>query len=607
MRLALCLFFAATSAVAQVWETRWLAGPRTGGGYADGTGAAAKFSGPWNAAACADAIYVADRGNHAIRRVTREGVVTTYAGALTARGYENGDRTSARFNLPSGIVADAQCNLFITDSGNNAIRKISPDGDVTTIATGLSNPIDLVLAGNGTIYFTNAGNHTIGGVTPDGNVFVHAGTAGQFGRTDGNGAAARFNTPQGITIDASGNLYVAEQINQTIRKISPSRDVTTLLRSGYPVDVVAAPDGTLFVSNRSELLVQRVTSNNTLALVAGGSSKFGFVDATGADARFDGLRGIALDGENLVLVEDGNNAIRIVSQAGEVHTLAGTAPPTGKVDGIGADVRFTVTSDIAVDADGFVYVGDTTAIRRIARDGTTTTLAPTFSGVGSLTFAPSGDLIIADGTTIRRMTRDGVVTTIAGAPNSPGSADGIGSAARFQSVLNLAVGHDGTIYVADAINGAVRKIVGDVVTTVNKTPSALPMGIDVDDEGNAYYWDENNPAIFRVAPDGTRTEIVRDDRLYTLISAMTRAADGTIYLGGGRIHSIYVIQPGSNKIELFAGGDESPGNQNGNALAARFRSPSTLEIAADGRLYVGDGNRGVRVLVRLRTRAARHP
>src|SRR5688572_21465246 len=100
---------------------RTIAGSTTGGGYADGIGTEAKFSTPNNAVACGGAVFVADSGNHAIRRITSDGTVTTWAGALAQKGNADGERTAARFNFPMGISADAQCNLYVADTDNHSI------------------------------------------------------------------------------------------------------------------------------------------------------------------------------------------------------------------------------------------------------------------------------------------------------------------------------------------------------------------------------------------------------------------------------------------------------------------------------------------------------
>lgn len=376
---ALFLLLIATSAFAQTWEVRTLAGSRTGGGYADGIGADARFSAPSSAVACADAIYIADAGNHAIRRVTREGVVTTYAGSLAKAGNANGDRTAARFNLPSGIAADAQCNLFVADRGNNAIRRIDASGQVTTIATGLRAPMDVALDSDGSLYVADSGSHTIRRVAPNGTVSIHAGTLDTAGFIDGNGEGARFRAPDGITIDSAGNLYVAERLNQTIRRVTRSRVVSTILRKGFSSDVVAAPDGKLYVANYSEQLIQRI-EGSTLVDIAGASSQSGLADGNGNSARFSQPRGIAIDTDGtLIVVETTNNTVRFVTTDGNVRTIAGSVAESGAINGPGDVARFNVAGDLAIDANGIVFVASGSAIRRIEPDGTTSTFA------GSLT------------------------------------------------------------------------------------------------------------------------------------------------------------------------------------------------------------------------------
>src|SRR5215212_320271 len=164
-----------TLAALVVFQT--LAGPTTGGGYADGAGVDARFSAPARVAFCGSAFYVADAGNHAIRRVTRDGVVTTFAGALGREGFADGDATTARFNLPAGIAAAADCTLFIADTGNNAVRRISPDGVVSTIATSLNAPADVAVDANGTVYVSEPAAHTIRRIAPGGEPAIFAAAA----------------------------------------------------------------------------------------------------------------------------------------------------------------------------------------------------------------------------------------------------------------------------------------------------------------------------------------------------------------------------------------------------------------------------------------------
>ena len=242
-------------------------------GYADDTGAAAQFSGSTGVAVdAAGNVYVADNYNHRIRKVSPTGVVTTLAGST--QGYADGTGAAAQCNNPSGVAVDVAGNVYVADWGNNRIRKVSPAGVVTTLA----------------------------GSTQ--------------GYADGTGAAAKFDGPVGVAVDAAGNVYAADSSNRRICKVSPAGVVTTLA----------------------------------------GSTK-GYADGTGAAAKFDDPAGVAVDASGNVYVADwGNNRIRKVSPAGVVTTLAGSTK--GYADGTGAAAQFSLPSCVAIDGAGTIYVGD---------------------------------------------------------------------------------------------------------------------------------------------------------------------------------------------------------------------------------------------------------
>jgi len=185
--------------------------------------------------------YVADSGNFLIRKITPGGVVSTFAGGGMGAGYVDGPAASARFYFPTAIAIDAQDNLFVTDLGNNRIRKITPDGTVSTFAgSGTSANVDgtgtaasfmnldgIAIDSTGNLYVTQyVGN--IRKITPAGVVTTLAGTAGVTGGADGTGPAAQFNAPQGIAVDPAGNVFVADTGDCTIRKITQAGVVTTI-------------------------------------------------------------------------------------------------------------------------------------------------------------------------------------------------------------------------------------------------------------------------------------------------------------------------------------------------------------------------------------------
>ncbi len=234
-------------------------------GFTNGTGAAAQFNQPYSITMDgAGNFYVGDRINHAIRKITAAGVVTTVAGNGGA-GFTNGTGSAASFAEPLGVAADAAGNIFVADYLNNAIRKITPAGVVTTVTT-VSQVFGITIDATGNLYFTEYGFHKVSKYSSTGVYSVLAGD-GTGGNTDGTGSAARFNFPAGITMDAAGNLYVTETINHRIRKITPAGVTTTLA-----------------------------------------GSTAGYADGTGTTARFDAP--IAITGDftnNLLFIADFNN------------------------------------------------------------------------------------------------------------------------------------------------------------------------------------------------------------------------------------------------------------------------------------------------------------
>jgi len=257
-------------------------------GSADGTGTAARFYDPKGIAVdAASNLYVADGTNSTIRKITPASVVTTLAGLAGNLGSTDGIGSVARFCNPEGVAIDAAGNLYVTDNGNCTIRKITPDGVVTTLAglaqvkgsadgigsaARFSGPVGISIDAAGDLYVTDVGNYTVRMITPVGLVTTLAGLAGTLGNADGTSSTARFNIPVGITVDAAGNLYVADEGNHTIRKITPTSMVTT---------------------------------------IAGLAGSTGSTDGTGSMAQFNDPFGIAVDATGTVFVADtDNNVIR---------------------------------------------------------------------------------------------------------------------------------------------------------------------------------------------------------------------------------------------------------------------------------------------------------
>ena len=313
-------------------------------GSADGTAAAARFNFPFGITTDGTNLYVADTYNSTIRKIViSTGTVTTMAGTAGATGYTDGTGTAATFLYPTGITTDGT-NLYLTDYGNNTVRKIViSTGAVTTIA----------------------------------------GTAGTTGSADGTGAAATFNAPAGITMDGT-NLYVADYGNSTIRKIVISTGAVTTMagtataigsadgtaaaaRFDFPFGITT--DGTnLYVADTYNSTIRMIViSTGAVTTMAGTAGATGYTDGTGAGSTFYFPFGITTDGTNLYVADTSNKTIRkIVLSTGAVTTIAGTANAIGSADGTGAGATFNSPAGITTVGTN-LYVADTynNTIRKI--------------------------------------------------------------------------------------------------------------------------------------------------------------------------------------------------------------------------------------------------
>lgn len=324
-------------------------------GYVDGIGTNAKFLGPSGVDVDPDGnIIVADRVNHRIRKVTPSGVVTTIAGSV--EGFADGPGASALFSYPMNLTVDNSGVIYVTDSFNHRIRKIMPDGTVSTLAGSAPGYVDgtvsnalfdypegIFAAPNGIIYVTDSSNHCIRKIMPDGTVTTLAG--GTIGNADGIGTAAQFWNPCGIVVDSNGTAYVTEK-HHRIRKITDTGVVTT------------------FVGN--------------------GTS--GYLDGVGTAARVNAPFDITMDSSGILYIADSsNNRIRKIMPDGTISTFAGSTQ--GSIDGVGTAAKFYYPIGICLSNSGELFIGESGGgkIRKI----TTTLGASNFTLDDKITIYPN--------------------------------------------------------------------------------------------------------------------------------------------------------------------------------------------------------------------------
>jgi sugar lactone lactonase YvrE len=595
-----------------------VAGALGGKGNVDGTGAAARFDYPNGVVADgAGNLYVSDTNNCTIRKVVlATGAVTTLVGSAGLYGNSDGIGAAARFGFPRGLALDGAGSLYVAD--NYTIRKVElANGLVTTLAgtAGVSGSIDgvgatarfgfpegLAADGAGNLYVADANSSTIRKVVvSSGLVTTLVGSAGSSGSTDGTGAAARFALPRGLALDSMGNLYVADG-NHTIRKVVvSSRVVTTVAglagtsgstdgtgsnaRFYSPQKISLDAAGNLYVSDSNNHTIRKVVvSSGVVTTLIGQAGMNGSTDGTFANARLNSPEATALDGAGNLYVTDSSNFTirRAVLAAGVVTTLAGTAIMSGSSDGTRSVARFNEPQGVAADAAGNLYITDAlnhTIRKVVASTGVVTTLAGTAgmsggsdgSGASARFYVPYGvavdggsNLYIADtgNHTIRKLVlATGAVTTIAGTAGMIGNSDGVGAAARFFFPFGIAADSTGTLYIADRTNHAIRKLVlaSGQVTTLAGSP-----GISGISNGNGSMARFNGP------------------------QGVTLDAAGNLYVADTANHMIRKVVVATSAVTTVAGAAGISGSTDGIGSVARFFSPYGVAVSAADTLYVAD-------------------
>ncbi len=580
-----------------------LAGGLGGPGSADGTAPAARFDGPAGVASDgAGTLYVADTQGHTIRKVViATGAVTTLAGAAGQPGSGDGIAAAARFNTPHGVAADGAGNLYVADTANHTVRKIA-------IATATVSTL--------------------------------AGAPGQGpGGSDGVGAAARFNAPQGVVSDGAGNLFVADSGNHTIRKVvvataavgtlacaagqaDTTDGVGAAARFFYPTAVAVDGAGDLFVADTENgTLREVVIATGLVTTLAGTAGRQGSVDAVGAAARFSTMYGVAVDGAGDLFVADTYNheIRRVVVANGAVTTVAGAAAQAGSVDAVGAAARFDAPNAMVDDGAGNLYVADNRGtIRKVViATGDVSTLAGTagqydgaaahFSRPNGLAVDGAGNLYVTEfeGCVVRKVVlATAAVTTLAGAAQQVGDVDATGSAARFGPLSGVTGDGAGNLYVVDPINFAIRRveIATAQVTTLARIDTGSPWGIAGDGAGNLYVTDDINSTILKVAiATGAVTRLAGapgqtggDDGVgaaarFDHPKGIASDGAGSLYVADTRNHAIRKVAIAGGAVSTFAGvagvARVHPG-----PLPAELAFPVAAAVTAASDVVVSDEN-----------------
>ena len=529
-------------------------------------------------------VYIADPWNHRVRRVDAGGVISTFAGSgepgFSAGGFggDGGPADKAHLKLPSSVAVDAIGNVYIADEGNHRVRRVDAAGTISTFAgTGergfggdggtanealLSHPSGLAVDATGNVYVSDPGNDRVRRVNAAGTISTFAGTGERgFGGDGGRATEALLNQPRGVAVDATGNVYVADTGNDRVRRVNSASGVIATfsgrggLGDGGPADkarldlpgsiAIDHASGDVYIADDGNHRIRRIDAGTgNISTFAGAGFGFGGDGGPADKALFRYPAGVAVDAAGNVYVADRRNlrVRRVDGATSAISTFAGTGEEGfGGDGGPASKARFRNPTDVAVDAPGNVYVADR-GNHRVRRVDGTTGVITTYAGVGERGFGgdggpateallghPSGvavdafgNLYIVDYWTARIRRVDaatGLISTIAGTGQRGFGGDGGPANETRLSPWDVEVDAAGNVYIVESGSHRVRRIDGatGVISTfagtgqrgfggdggpADKALLNSPARVAVDATGNVFMADTLNRLVRRVSTAG---------------------------------------------------------------------------------------------------------
>jgi sugar lactone lactonase YvrE len=573
-------------------------------GYSGDGGPAlsAQLNGPQGVAVDSSGnVYISDTGNRRVRVISSStGTISTLAGTGSCcYGGDGGPATSALMSTPLGLAVDGTGNLYIADSNNERVWQVTPTGTIATyagnglygfsgdggpaISATLYGPSGLAVDSSGNLYIADRFNERIRMVSPSGTISTVAGST--LAGFSGDGAAAtsaRLNTPSGIAVDSSANLYIADYGNERIRKVTSSGTISTFAGNGtaaysgdsgpatsaslnLPEAVSIDPSGNLHIADSANTRLRQVTPAGMISTAVGGALGDG---ASALLGYFSQPAGVVRDGAGNTYVSDtANHRVRLVAASGAISTVAGTGTPGFSGDGaLAVNAQLHSPQGLALDSAGNLYIADSLnfRIRKVDPSGNITTFAGNgilgYTGDNNLASSAaigtpyglaadsSGNLYTTDPSfsVVRKIAAAGTISTVAGTGFAGFSGDGgPATSATLRGPYAVAVDSTGDLFIADRSNYRVREVTasGTISTVAGSgfccfagdgaaATSAylyLPSGVAVDSSGTLYIADSDNNRIRQVNARGIISTVAGNGTA-TLSGDGAAAANATLQI-----------------------------------------------------------------------------
>jgi trimeric autotransporter adhesin len=547
-------------------------------------------------------LYVSDQINCRIRKITVKGAVSTFAGTgICGYGGDGGPATSAMLATPSSLVFDSAGNLLIADSGNSRIRKVSVARTITTFA------------GNG-----------INGYSGDG----------------GPATAASLYDPNGVSVDPSGNVYIGDTLNHVIRMVDGAGNIHTVAgnhKSGfsgdggpatsaelsYPQGAISDGTGNLFIADNDNDRVRRVDSSGTITTYAGGASRQGGSGGPATSAFIGPPVGLFLAQSQLYIST--YSGIWSVDSATQIITfVAGSLQGVSGFNGDGQvalSTLFSAIEGIAMDKAGDLLVADAGngRIRKIGVDQFVSTVAGGYIGDGGpaiqaslslgfwdhASFDSAGNLYIADyyNNRLRRVSTTGIISTFAGNGMTGPPQDNVQATTTFIKPSAVVVDPGGNVFIADGNSARIRKVDSSgTITTFSNLFVSFSASLATDASGNLYLADGIS-SVLKIDPSGSATIIAGQSypgyngNGIAATTALLNQPNGLALDNGG---NIYISDSGNNRIRKVdssgiistVAGDGGVGfsGDGGLATAATLYEPSDVAVDTKGNIYIADRN-----------------